>query len=329
MRKRRIGALVVILAIIAAVLVWHIYFQEKGDEATLLLSGNMEVTEVNVGFKPSGRVIELAVEEGRQVQKGDLLARLDNAELASIVSQNRAVLEEAISRLAELKAGSRPQEVEQARASLRGQEAELERVKKDYERAEILHKNGAISSAQFDATKSAYEARSAQQRSAAELLSLVKAGARKESIEAAGHRVQQARAAVKTAEQRLQDTEIHSPITGIVLRKNIELGETVGQGVPIYTIGDLSSPWIKVYVKEDKLGLIKLGQKAKITTDSHPGKTYDGWVSYISSEAEFTPKSVQTQEERVKLVFGVKVKVENAQQELKPGMPADVRIALN
>jgi HlyD family secretion protein len=328
MRKRGMGVVVILLAIIAAVLVWRAYFQEKGGEATLLLSGNMEVTEVNVGFKLAGRVIALAVEEGQQVRKDDLLARLDNAELASIVSQNRAMLQEAISRLAELKAGSRPQEVEQAKANLRAQEAELARVKKDYDRAEILHKNGAISTAQFDAAKSAYEARSAQQRSAVEFFSLVREGARKESIDAAESRVQQARAAVRTAEHRLQDTEIHSPTAGIVLRKHIESGETVGQGVPVYTIGDLLNPWIKVYVKEDKLGWVKIGQKAKITTDSRPNKTYDGRVSYISSEAEFTPKSVQTQEERVKLVYGVKVRVDNAEQELKPSMPADVRIAI-
>ncbi len=328
MRKGRIGIALIIAAIIAAVLAWRIYFQEKGDGATLLLSGNMEVTEINVGFKLAGRVIELAQEEGQQVKKGDLLARLDNAELATIVSQNRAMLKEAASRLAELKAGSRPQEIEQARENVRVQEAELARVRKDYERAEVLYRNGAISSSQFDAAKSAFEARSAQQKAAAESLSLVREGARKENIDAAESRQQQARAALATAEQRLQDTEIHSPIDGIVLRKNVELGETVGQGVSIYTIGDLANPWIKVYVKEDKLGLIKLGQKAKVTSDTYRGKTYDGWVSYISSEAEFTPKSVQTQEERVKLVFGVKVRVENPEQELKPSMPVDVRIAL-
>jgi HlyD family secretion protein len=328
MRKRGMGVVIILLTIIAALLIWRVYFQEKGDGATLLLSGNMEVTEVNVGFKLAGRVIALAVEEGQQVRTGGLLARLDNAELATIVSQNRAMLQEALSRLAELKAGSRLQEVEEARANLRAQEAELARAKRDYERAEILHKNGAISAAQFDAAKSVYETKSAQQRSAAEVLSLVREGARKESIDAAVARVQQAQAAVSTAEHRLQDTEIHSPITGIVLKKNVELGETVGQGVPIYTIGDLSSPWIKVYVKEDKLGWVKIGQKAKVTTDSHPNKTYDAWVSYISSEAEFTPKSVQTQEERVKLVYGVKVRVDNADQELKPSMPADVRIAI-
>jgi HlyD family secretion protein len=119
---------------------------------------------------------------------------------------------------------------------------------------------------------------------------------------------------------------IYAPVSGVVLRKNVELGETVSPGIPVYTIGDLENPWIKVYVKEDKLGFVKLGQKAKITVDSYPGKVYEGKISYISSEAEFTPKNVQTQEERVKLVFGIKVSVKNINDELKPGMPADARI---
>ena len=149
-----------------------------------------------------------------------------------------------------------------------------------------------------------------------------------EDIKMAEHRVEQARATLSTSEERYKDTVIFASITGVILRKNIELGETVGQGIPVYTIGDLENPWIKVYVKEDKLGLVKLGQKAKITVDSYKGKAYEGIVTYISSEAEFTPKTVQTQEERVKLVFGIKVRVKNMNDELKPGMPADVRILL-
>jgi len=110
-------------------------------------------------------------------------------------------------------------------------------------------------------------------------------------------------------EEKLKDTVIYAPISGVVIRKNIELGETVGTGIPVFTLGDLENPWMKVYVKEDKLGLVKLGQKAKVTVDSYPGKVYEGTVTFISSEAEFTPKNVQTKEERVKLVFGVKVRV--------------------
>jgi HlyD family secretion protein len=140
--------------------------------------------------------------------------------------------------------------------------------------------------------------------------------------------LQMSQASLKTSEVRLRDSVIYATLNGVVLRKNVEAGETVGTGTSIFTIGDLENPWIKVYVKEDKLGLVKLGQPVQVTTDSYPGKIYEGTVTYISSEAEFTPKNVQTREERVKLVFGVKVSVKNVNSELKPGMPADVRINL-
>ncbi|HWR71806.1 MAG TPA: efflux RND transporter periplasmic adaptor subunit [Nitrospirota bacterium] len=193
-------------------------------------------------------------------------------------------------------------QVAQNNASLRNAEAQLEKAKKDLERYEILYKKDVIAAQQLDSARTGHDVALAQ--------------------------AQQAAAAVRMSEVRLGDTVIYSPAAGVVLRKNIEPGETVQAGVPIFSIGDISNPWIKVYVKEDKLGLVKLGQKAVITTDSYPDKTYEGIVTYISSEAEFTPRNVQTREERVKLVFGVKVSVKNQNDELKPGMPADVKILL-
>ncbi|HUJ69311.1 MAG TPA: efflux RND transporter periplasmic adaptor subunit, partial [Syntrophorhabdales bacterium] len=272
MKKRRIGIIILVLAAVAAFLLWRAYFRKEAEEGVLLLSGNMEVTEWNIGFKIAGRVVERLVDEGDKVEKGQVLARLDDAELASIVTQNRAALREAESRLEALKAGSRPQEIEEAKANVRSEEAETVRLKRDFERAEILYKNGAISTAQYDAAKSAYETRAAQHRSAVESLSLVKEGPRKEDIDAARHRVEEAKAVIKTAEEKLKDTVITAPAAGVVLRKNIELGETVGAGVPIFTIGDLASPWIKVYVPEPQLTLVKLGQRAYVTVDTEPGK---------------------------------------------------------
>jgi len=316
----------VVILVFVAVLIGRL--RSKNEEGVISLSGNVEVTESNMGFKMPGRIVELAVDEGQTVKLGAVLARLDNAELTSFVAQSRAGLQEASTRLAELKAGSRPQEIGQAGANAAAQEAELTRVKKDYERAERLYKEGAMSASNFDSAKSAYEARKALHRGSAEVLSLVKEGPRKEQIEAAEHRVQQLKAALAVSEERLGDTILYAPTNGVILRKNVELGETVGAGTPVFTVGDLENPWVKVYVKETQLGLVKLGQKAQVKTDTYKHKTYEGAVTYISSEAEFTPKNVQTQEERVKLVFGVKVRVKNVNQELKPGMPADVKILL-
>ncbi len=324
--KKKIFLIVGILVVAIAVIVVVSHLRDRKDDNVIALSGNVEVTEANIGFKIPGRLAERPVDEGQRVKKGDLLARLDSAEPESIVRQNRAALEEAETRLAELKAGSRKQEIGQAAANVDAHEAELLRIRKDYERAELLYKNGAISAAQHDAAKSSYDSRAAMVKNAREALSLVKEGPRKEDIRMAEHRVAQLRAALATSEERLKDTVLYAPFEGVILRKNAELGETVAQGTPVFILGDLDNPWIKVYVKEDKLGLVKPGQKAKVTTDTFKGKSYEGTVSYVSSEAEFTPKTVQTQEERVRLVFGVKVSVKNENWELKPGMPADVRI---
>lgn len=326
MKKRVLFAGVLIIIGIAAFLIYR--FVNKPEEGGIAVSGNVEVTEVNMGFKSSGRVVELLAEEGQKVKKGDRLAVLDSAELESQVAQSRAALNEAATKLQELRAGSRPQEIAQAQASVASAEAELIKAKKDYERDEFLYKNGAVSAQQWDASKKVYETAVSQHRKSLESLSLVKEGPRREEIRVAEDRMRQAEAALRASEERLKDTIISAPVSGVVLRKNIELGETVAPGTPVYTIGDLENPWIKVYVREPDLGRVKLGQKAEITTDSYPGKIYEGVISFISSEAEFTPKNVQTPEERVKLVFGVKASVKNVNNELKPGMPADVRILL-
>lgn len=325
-KKRLIIAGMAVLIVLAFLAIR--YGRRDGPENELRLSGNVEVTEVNLGFKFPGRIVELLVEEGAQVSGGQIVARLENTEAKAALAQGRAVLQEALARLSEMRAGSRAQEVAQARAQVAAQEADLRRAQKDFERAETLYKNGAISSSQFDAAKSAYEARSAQHKSAEEAFSLVREGPRQEDVRVAEHRVAQAKAALDVYEQRLKDTTLAVPGAGVVLRKDVELGETVGAGIPIYTIGSLDNPWVKVYVPEPRIGRVKLGQEARVSTDSFPNKTYPGKVTFISSEAEFTPKQVQTHEERVKLVFGVKVVVGNEKKELKPGMPADVTIRL-
>lgn len=300
----------------------------KHDDGQLVLSGNVEVTEVDAGFKYAGRIIELPVEEGQKIKQVERLAVLDSGELESQVQQGNAYLAEARTKLEELRSGSRPQEVEQAKASVRYADADLSKARRDHERAEILFKNGAISAQTMDTARKTYDSAVSQQQKTLEALSLVKEGPRKEQITAAQYRVKQSEAGLRALEERLKDAVIYAPVSGVILRKNVEKGETVAPGIPVCTIGDIDNPWIKVYVKEDKLGIVKLGQKAKVSVDSYPNKSYDGTVTYISSEAEFTPKNVQTQEERVKLVFGVKVSVKNINDELKPGMPADVKILL-
>jgi HlyD family secretion protein len=326
--KKWMTIIVILVAVVIAVVLLTGRLWKQNDQGVISLSGNVEVTEVDTGFKIPGRVIELLTDEGRLVQKGDKLAVLESAELESLMAQSRAVLSEASAKLEELRTGSRPQEIAQATANMKAAEAELVKAKKDYERAEKLYKNEAISTSQLDAARSAHDSRVEQVNAAGEQLSLLKEGPRKEVIKAAEDRVQSARAALRVTEERLGDSFLYAPASGVVLKKNIERGEVVQPGTPVFTIGEIDDPWIKVYVKEDKLALVKLGQRADITADTYRNKVYEGVVTYISSQAESTPKTVQTQEERVKLVFGVKVRVKNVNQELKPGMPADVKIYL-
>jgi len=205
-------------------------------------------------------------------------------------------------RLAALDSAEMENIVAQNSAAVAVVEAEQERARKDYDRAVTLVENGVLPPQQLDTAKKAFDSAMAQLR--------------------------QTRAALSASRDRLRDMVVFAPVSGVVLRKNSEAGETIAAGAAVYSLGDLENPWIKVYVKEDKLGLVKLGQRAEVRTDTFPKKAYAGTVTTISSEAEFTPKNVQTREERVKLVFALKVSVKNENEELKPGMPADIKINL-
>jgi HlyD family secretion protein len=319
---------IILVAVIATITYLVIHLKPKEEKGVLILSGNVEVTEMNLGFKVPGKIISLKTDEGEKVTPGQLLAEIDRAELLSQADQNQAAIAEARNKLAELKAGSRPQEIEQAAANVKYAQAELTKATKDYQRAEILYQNGAISAQQMDAAQRTLEVASSQYKSSQQTLSLVKEGPRKETIRQAQDRVLQAEASLRTLKEKIKDTGLYAPAHGVIIKKNVELGETVSAGLPVFTVGDLGHPWIKVYVKEDKLGKVALGQKASITIDSYPGKTFEGTISYISPEAEFTPKTIQTHEERVKLVYGVKIGLSNPEGILKPGMPADVRIKI-
>ena len=291
--KKKIIPLAVIAAAVIVAVIVVMSFVRGRDDGTMKLSGNVEVTECNVGFKVAGKIRALKVDEGARVKEGDLIAELSSGDVKALVDQNRAALEEARVKLAELKAGSRRQEIVKARADSASLEAELVKARKDFERAGTLYENGAISASRFDAAKSAYETRLGQLKSARQQQSLVEEGPRREDIRAAELRVKQLEALVANTEEKLADTRLYAPISGVVFRKNVELGEIVQPGAAVFTIGDLDRPWVKVYVKEDKLALVKLGQKARITVDTYKDRSYEGTVTFISSDAEFTPKEKQ------------------------------------
>lgn len=324
--KRRIAillALVVVAAILAAL---YFGFRGKAETTALRLSGNMELTAVELSFKTPGWVKERPVDEGQAVKAGQVIARLDDAEIRSEVSRQEALLGAARANLQELERGFRPEEIRQGQAALESASADLQKQSADFTRQKELFGREVISQREFDASKSGYETAQAREKEARERLALLKEGPRVERIEAARASVQQAEAALAIARRQFENTVLLCPVDGVVLSKNTEAGEFVSPGTPIVTVGDLTKVWLRAYVEETDLGRVKLGQKARLTTDTYPGKAYEGVVSFIASDAEFTPKAVQTKKERVKLVYRIKIDIPNPAQELKPGMPADAVI---
>ncbi len=321
--------LIVIAALAAAGLIYYLLASNKEEEGTFIkVSGNMEATEVDVGFKVSGRIVSRFYEEGDWVAQGKVLARLDDEDLRNRLEVAQATLMSARARLSKLLAGSRPEEIKQAEASLLQAQSDLKNKQVQYERMKALYERGVIAKEAFDNAETSYKVSQAATQVAAENYQLVKEGPRKEDIEDARAQVEQARASVKLNETQLGYTTLTSPISGVVLVKSGEIGEVVNPGTSILTIADVENIWLKAYISETDLGKVKWGQDVIVTTDLRPQKKYMGRVSFISSQAEFTPKQIQTEKERVTLVYRIKVDVSNKDHELKPGMPADGRILL-
>jgi len=265
------------------------------------------------------------------------------------ITRAEAEVRRAEAQLADLLAGARPQEIASARAALERATADAEKARKDHERTEALLARQLIPPQENDAARAAGEMAAARRKEAEEALalalagprmdqvdqfraavaaakenlSLVKEGARKETIDQARARRRQAGEGLALARTRLSYATVYSPLSGTVLSKNAEPGEYLAAGTPVVTVADLREVWLRGYIPETDLGKVRLGQEVAVTTDSYPGKKYEGRVTFIAQEAEFTPKSVQTQKERVKLVYRIKVTVSQPAMELKPGMPAD------
>lgn len=295
----------------------------EGAGGALKVSGNIETVETQLAFKIPGRMVERALDEGDVVKAGQVVARLDSEDLEQQVAAARAAADAAQAALRELENGYRKEDVAQAKARLDAASAEAQRLSADDARQKELFKREVISAREYEASHTALLAAQAAERQAAEQYALMKRGFRPEQVEQARARLEQARQALAMAQTRLGYAQLLSPVSGVVLSKSAEPGEVLAAGAPVVTVGNLSHVYLRAYVEETDLGKVKLGQTVAVTCDSFPGKAFEGRVSFISPEAEFTPKSVQTQKERVKLVYRIKVDVANPAQELKPGMPAD------
>lgn len=325
MKKRLVVAAIVVAALAS---LWIFLNRSSGDGTGLKVAGNIEVTSVEVSFKVPGRIRERLVDEGQHVAAGQVVARLDDEDLLLESAQRRRDAEALDAALREAVNGFRTEEIAQADEAVKRARAEADRLEADFSRQEALFGREVISRRDFDSAKAAVEAARATLKEAMARQELYHRGQRRERIDAARAQALKAHEALKLALTRQGYATLTSPVAGVVLSKNAEAGEQVAAGTPVITIGDTAHPWMRAYIPETELGRVHLGQKVRVSSDTWPGKVYDGTVTFISSEAEFTPKSVQTEKERVKLVYRVKISLDNSSNELKPGMPADAEIMI-
>ena len=325
--KRRLPILILLAAAIAGgVYVYPRFTRKTEPRNQLTLSGNIEAHESLVSFKVPGRVVDLPVEEGQRVEPGALLAHLDDADYMQKVRINEAAVNVRESNLALLLAGTRRQEVSASEQTMLNAQADLAEKKIDDDRAHRLFSRDELSAQDRDLADTALKRAEATFQAAQQRYNEAVEGTRKEDIAIARANVGEADADLGLSRVNLDYTTLRAPSAGVITVREAELGEVVNPGTPVVTLADLDHIWLRAYIAETDLGRMRWGQEATITTDTYPGKQYRGHVSFISSSAEFTPKSVQTFKERITLVYRIKIDIENPNHELKPGMPADASI---
>lgn len=310
----------------AAVYIYGRWFGKKYPENELRLSGNIEAHESLVSFKVTGRIIALPFDEGQMLKTGEVVARLDSADYRRQVDVDQAAAGVRNRQLALGMAGSREQDIEAGWQAVLDARADLEQKKRDDARYKALAAKDEIPAQTSDqAATNVTRAQAAYERADQIYRELVE-GTRKEELAVDRANLRQARQSLDLSRIRLSYTVLRAPFDGVILVRQAELGEVVVPGTPIITLADMVHIWLRVYVPETDLSRVHWGQDVVVRTDSYPGKDYHGRISFISSQAEFTPKSVQTEKERVTLVYRVKIDIDNPNYELKPGMPADAYI---
>lgn len=285
-------------------------------------SGTIECTQVQVSPQVSGKIEKIFFDEGDEVKKGALVAKIDQEDYRLRVEEAKNAVKLAQTQIDLILAGSRVEDIEAAKEKVKEAKATLELAQADFKRIEQVYKSGSATQKQYDDAKTALERAQAIVAAAEQNLARLQAGARKEEIEVAKAQVELAKSRLALAEKALKDCDVFSPTDGVVTTKIREEGEVISSGMPILTISQLDEVWLSVYVPEPRLADVKLGDEAFVKVDGHP-EPLKGKITFISPVAEFTPRNVQTPEERAKLVYRVKITLQNTNRILKPGMPAD------
>jgi HlyD family secretion protein len=313
------GLLLVALAIVSYQYqtVIRAWLAPGGQAETILISGNIEAHQSVLGFKTvQSRIVALPFDEGQWIKKDSIIAHLDDSDYRQQVAINQAALEVQQRQLATAK-----QNLEAAQKTIESDAADLEFKKSEFERAESLLKKGAGTVEAHDQADMALKQSNAVQARDQALV-----GAAERQIELAKANIHNAGEVLKMALIVLDYTTLRAPFDGVILVRQAEIGEIMAPGTPVVTLADLDHVWLRAYINETDIGKVRYGQDATITTDTYPGKAYKGRVSLISSNAEFTPKSVETHAERVTLVYRIRIDIDNPTHELVPGMPADATL---
>jgi HlyD family secretion protein len=324
-RQRIIIAVVLLAGISAAG--WFLYSRYLSEEdAAPVFYGNVDIREVVLGFRVSGRVAKMELDEGDPVKAGQHIATLDKQPFLDNLALQTANIAQQKANLDKLIAGSRPEEIEQAKATVASRSAALENARAVYKRLQQLSQRDYASKQDFDNAASTFRQAEADLNSADAALKLAVEGSRKEDIEAARAELEAAEAQKQIAETALGDTELNAPADGIVLTRAVEPGAIVAAGTTVYTVSLKDPVWARAYVGEPQLGLIHPGARVKLFIDTKPDEPYEGQVGFVSPVAEFTPKSVETPELRADLVYRFRISVTNPDEMLRQGMPVTVRL---
>lgn len=315
-----------IIAVLAVVVAVAVFLTGRGGgESEMTASGTVEATDADLGFQLPGKIDLVLVAIGDPVAAGDTLAQLDLRHLDAQRRSANAQVTMARARLAELETGFRSQEIAQGRAGVESAARRRSQAEADLARTRTLFEGGALARELLDHHQTAFDVADAEHFRAQQALAILEEGPRTQQIAAARAAVEQALAAVDGVDAALAQARIDAPFAGLVSNRHREPGEIVPAGAPVLTIMNPASRWVRIYVREDAVGRIGIGQTVSITSDAYPDRTYSGEVVFIADEAEFTPRNVQTTEERIKLVFEVRVRIVNDESfDLKPGLPADV-----
>jgi HlyD family secretion protein len=331
-KKFLIAGLLVLAAIAIGFGFWRLGRNSGKDQDRLVLYGNVDLRQVDLSFNDSERIAEVLVQEGAKVTRGQVLARLDTSRLKPEAATAEAMVEAQQAAVEKLHHGSRPQEIAQAQANVASAKADQVNAHQQWTRLTALTKlttGRAISEQDLESAKDAMDSAQARLEVTEKALDMAQIGPRKEDVAQAEAQLRANQSQLELLRRQLADSELVAPSDAVVRSRLLEPGEMASPQRPVLNLAILDPKWVRAYVSEPDLGRIHAGMKASVSTDSFPGRALSGWIGFISSVAEFTPKTVQTPELRSSLVYEVRVFVQDPQDEMRLGMPATVQLHLD